>query len=286
MERKFSLYSRESLTDKEFEVFSNAENDIELYKMSNDDILKVISDCHCASITDVKKCTDLINKYMQDYEEAFFGERLCKTLVMERPAQYVDFSARESIRLTEKDIMDIVDYEDRFALKFIILGAYEGIGTYDVADILETDADGINRQQKTITAKSGHIYKCSQKLIDIAVLSAGEDAYPDTKGRMIETVENGKIIRIKKLRSGKNTMSPAVLYNWLGRYREANGDERITLRRLYMSGFFNRYMEILKGRTYTKEIRPEFEDLLDQYNKKDLADTSLVNLKYYDRAIF
>ena len=291
MERQFCKYARESfLSDVQLNIFADAETKKDLYKYKNNEILRIIKTCQLHSGTDVDNLVNLINKYFSDYETNVYHDDLGKVLIVDNINKYVmDPIDNARLLLTKTEIYQFANSLDRYALKFVVLGLYEGIGAYGkdyaLQDLLECDASAINDKENTITLPSGHTFKYSREVINAAIEAANEDYYYDSLDRRLTTVNNGKIIRPKERSDGHIILGYQALHNYASAIKRMSGNKRIGLNRIMASGFYTLFMERLNGKVYHASDRKLVEDILIRYNKTNITDKALFNIQYKYRAV-
>ena len=289
MERKFCEYARKSLAERRYNLIATAELEKDMYKMTNDEVLRLVADCAFDSAAEIQKFVTIIDQYYKDYELEVFGESLGKTLVLGDPAELSKNKIKSINRyLTRYEVYNIVDAVERYAHKWMILGAFEGIGTHGEPwkDLFETDASGINIKEGTITLNSGKTFKYSEKLIHIAVQASQEDFFYNSRHYKQMTADTGKILRPALRGTHPGVVSYASAQNMFQKIRAGMGNEYIGGQRLQMSGFYEAISERLGGKAYRPEMRTEIMDILEKYNKTDLTDKSIKDLRWTVRMVY
>ena len=286
METKFYKYANEFLPAKYINVFADAEEKKDLYKFSNTDVLNLIKLCECPGTMDVEDIIALINKYYNDYENAVYHDDIGKQIITQDTRSLVGSDRVKDVRiLTKTEVYSIAKRLKRASWRYIILGAYEGIGAYGKKDLLETTANQIDIEHKTISLPSGHTFTYSDELIQSAIESSQEDYFEDASGRIFLNARTGRILRVVDSSKGNGILSYPSLQRYYYSIKDMTGNSCIGWARLAMSGFYNSLNERLEGKQYREKDRDKVIDILERYNKTSLKTISIQNLRYFRKVV-
>lgn len=289
MEKKFYKYARKSLNASWANIFADAEEKKDLYKLTNDEVLDLIKMCEIPGSVPLKEVVQLINTYYKDYEHEVFHDDLGKQLVVLDANELITGERTKDIRiLTKTEVYSLAKRLERAALRYIVLGAYEGIGSYGnypKQDLIEARADKIDVVNKTIELPSGHIFTYSDELIEAAVDSAREDTFTDSRGRVFTMMNTGYILRVVDSTKSNGAMSYPSLQRYYYLIKSMTGNSCIGWQRLAMSGFYNALNERLGGRQYNAKDKDNIQDILERYNKQTITDAALKNMRYYRKVV-
>lgn len=286
METKFYKYANQVLSAKYVNVFADAEEKKDLYKFSNADVINLIKLCECPGVIDVEDIISLINKYYRDYENAIYHDDLGKQIIVTDVRSLVGSERVKDVRiLTKTEVYSIARKLKRASWRYIVLGAYEGIGSYGKKDLLEVMADQIDVERKTITLPSGHTFTYSDELIDAAIESSQEDSFEDANGRVFMNARTGRILRVVDSAKGNGILSYPSLQRYYYSIKDMTGNPCIGWARLAMSGFYNSLNERLEGKQYKERDREKVIDILERYNKTSLRTMSIQNLRYFRKVV-
>lgn len=254
----------------------------EAYYYSKSDISDLIKRCGFRSIESIDEFETLINRYYEWYEKTVFGKNINKRIELsqteKRKGSFVPLSAKGYISRSD---LDIILSKCRSASEaFVILGLYEGIGSYGykLTDIVFTKASGINVKDKTITLYSGKKFKFSDRLIDIAIKAAEEDISYDSAGKQYRNTNSGTIYRYKQMASESEDPDnrSAMISRLLQRFKIRTDFKNVSAPTLLRSGLLNSITDRLDGMPLNSETVCLCSDILEKYN---VADVSLRALK-------
>lgn len=289
VERKFYRYASKSLPVEWANVFADAESNKDLYKFTNEEVLNMVELCGCPGTIQVNDIVSLINEYYKDYEMEVFHDDLGKQLIVPNVHDLVGTNRVKDVRIvTKTEVYSIAKKLNRASWRFIVLGAYEGIGSYGAypkQDLLEARADQIDVVKRTITLPSGYTFEYSSELIEAAVESSKEDSFEDANGRVFRNADTGRILRVVDSVKGNGILSYPSLQRYYYAIKDLTGNPCIGWQRLAMSGFYNSMNDRLKGKQYKEEDRDMIMDLLERYNKKTVKTESIKNLRYYRKVV-
>lgn len=286
METKFYKYANETLPSKYVNVFADAEEKKDLYKFSNAEVINLVKMCECPGVIDVEEIISLINKYYKDYEIAVYHDDIGKQIIANDIRSLAATDRVKDVRiLTKTEVYSIAKKLKRASWRYIVLGAYEGIGSYGKKDLLEAMANQIDEEHKTITLPSGHTFTYSDELILAAIESSKEDSFEDANGRVFMNARTGRILRVVDSVKGNGILSYPSLQRYYYSIKDMTGNPCIGWARLAMSGFYNSLNERLEGKQYRASDKEKVIDILERYNKTSLKTMSIQNLRYFRKVV-
>lgn len=258
---------------------------IPVYKFKHADVLNLIEHCNFHKLNDVQMFIADLNAYCEAYEKDILQDDIRKRFVYS--SDEIKNCVKQVVKvrrrlLSPDEINVILNGLERYTHKFIVLGLYEGIGSYGehLSDLLDTDATGINAETNEITLASGHTFKYSKRLIEYAIRSSQESIMYDTKGKAYETDTLGKIVRFKKMSNINRDINNNYnrITRWLYLYKGRNGFDQLSIPGLTSSGLINSIVDRIGTDKYTPNRRSEIEDILVKYNATDSTDTAIYKL--------
>lgn len=258
---------------------------IPVYKFKFADVLNLIEHCNFHKLNDVQMFIADLNAYCEAYEKDILQDDIGKRFVYS--SDEIKNCVKQVVKvrrrlLSPDEINVILNGLERYTHKFIVLGLYEGIGSYGehLSDLLDTDATGINAETNEITLASGHTFKYSKRLIEYAIRSSQESIMYDTKGKAYETDTLGKIVRFKKMSNINRDINNNYnrITRWLYLYKGRNGFDQLSIPGLTSSGLINSIVDRIGTDKYTPNRRSEIEDILVKYNATDSTDTAIYKL--------
>ena len=286
METKFYKYANETLSSKYVNVFADAEEKKDLYKFSNAEVINLVKMCECPGVIDVEEIISLINKYYKDYEMTVYHDDIGKQIIVNDIRSLAATDRVKDVRiLTKTEVYSIAKKLKRASWRYIVLGAYEGIGSYGKKDLLEAMANQIDEEHKTITLPSGHTFTYSDELIMAAIESSKEDSFEDANGRVFMNARTGMILRVVDSAKGNGILSYPSLQRYYYSIKDMTGNPCIGWARLAMSGFYNSLNERLEGKQYRASDKEKVIDILERYNKTSLKTMSIQNLRYFRKVV-
>jgi len=286
METKFYKYANETLSSKYVNVFADAEEKKDLYKFSNAEVINLVKMCECPGVIDVEEIISLINKYYKDYEMTVYHDDIGKQIIVNDIRSLAATDRVKDVRiLTKTEVYSIAKKLKRASWRYIVLGAYEGIGSYGKKDLLEAMANQIDEEHKTITLPSGHTFTYSDELIMAAIESSKEDSFEDANGRVFMNARTGRILRVVDSAKGNGILSYPSLQRYYYSIKDMTGNPCIGWARLAMSGFYNSLNERLEGKQYRASDKEKVIDILERYNKTSLKTMSIQNLRYFRKVV-
>ena len=258
---------------------------VPIYKFKNNEVLNVIEHCEFHKLNEVQMLLADLNSYCEAYEKEIIKDDIGKRFIFSSDEIKGCVKHQLKVRrrlLSPNEVNVILNGLERYTHKFIVLGLYEGIGSYgeNLSDLLDTDASGINVATNEITLASGHTFKYSERLIDFAVKSSRETIMYDSRGKAYETDTLGKIVRFKKMSNINRDINNnySRLTRWLYLYKTRNGYDQLSIPGLTSSGFINSIVDRIGTDVYTPNRRSEIEDILERYNAVDSTDRSIYKL--------
>ena len=258
---------------------------IPVYKFKYADVLNLIEHCNFHKLNDVQMFIADLNAYCEAYEKDILQDDIGKRFVYS--SDEIKNCVKQVVKvrrrlLSPDEINVILNGLERYTHKFIVLGLYEGIGSYgeDLSDLFDTDATGINAETNEITLASGHTFKYSKRLIEYAIRSSQESIMYDTKGKAYETDTLGKIVRFKKMSNTNRDINNNYnrITRWLYLYKGRNGFDQLSIPGLTSSGLINSIVDRIGTDKYTPNRSSEIEDILVKYNATDSTDTAIYKL--------